>query len=245
MTCALDQSAPLLIILFGATGSGKSTMLDKYIKHVLKADPSDFTLCNVDSLVENSPEWLAIRKEGNVPTQDDYFRIRKAYADAINDERIRICINTKRNFVFETTGESYGSVSWLKALIAKCLSNGFVVHLMWPFVDVEDLLRRVAARARETGLTVPEERVRAGFEQGSHSFLDLLPLANRAMIIDNSTMVKDINAHTLFQLQPRKGSWMMPDSSCSPHMMDIMLFQEDKKKWSAWCRQDNPEQKTA
>lgn len=100
-------------------------------------------------------------------------------------KRLRELLEGGRSFAFETTGSGTNYVKYLKAARDK----GYHIHLMFLWLSSPDLaVERVRERVIQGGHHVPEGTIRRRYSAGLRNIIECyLPLANSALVLDNST----------------------------------------------------------
>lgn len=99
-------------------------------------------------------------------------------------KRFKELLDANKTFAFETTGSGTNYIKHLKEAQAK----DYEVHLMFLWLPSSDLaVERVANRVRQGGHNIPEDTIRRRYFAGIKNLIKhYLPLANRALILDNS-----------------------------------------------------------
>jgi predicted ABC-type ATPase len=160
------RAAPLVVVVAGANGSGKSTTAPHLLRDALKV--TEFV--NADPIAAGlsafRPESVAIA------------------AGRIMLSRMRQLATARENFAFETTLASRSLAPWLAEL--RC--RGYDVHLLFLWLPSAELAAsRVAERVRLGGHDIPTDTVRRRYRAGLRNFFRLyLPLANGWQLFDNS-----------------------------------------------------------
>ncbi len=170
------MSKPLCTILAGPNGSGKSSIYAKM------KPPGEFV--NAD-LIEAALEGDLSKGARQV----------KAGRAAIT--RVRELIETKTDFVFETTLSSHHSIK----VIEDAIDHGFEVGLLFVALDhPQRSVERVQFRVADGGHNIPSKdiirRYTASFSNLSHA----LRLVHSAAIIDNSDKIPEV----VFEIENRR-----------------------------------------
>lgn len=100
-------------------------------------------------------------------------------------QRFRDLLEAKKSFAFETTGAGTNYVKHLK----QAKLDGYEVYLFFLWLPTADLaVDRVAGRVAQGGHHIPEDTIRRRYDMGLKNLSKhYLPLANRALILDNSS----------------------------------------------------------
>lgn len=99
-------------------------------------------------------------------------------------KRLKELLDANKTFAFETTGAGTNYIKHLK----EAQSKNYEIHLMFLWLPSPDLaVERVANRVRQGGHNIPEDTIRRRYFAGIKNLIThYLPLANRALILDNS-----------------------------------------------------------
>ncbi|MBA3920791.1 MAG: zeta toxin family protein [Nostocaceae cyanobacterium] len=157
-------SRPILIIVAGANGSGKSTFTraSQEALQVPVIDPDR----EARQIRPDAPSSAAI--EGGKQA----IRLARTYIE--NDE----------SFAVETTlaGNTY------LRMMAEVKQKGWLTTLIYVGIEnVQISINRVAQRVSQGGHNVPEEDIRRRYTRSLANLLMALQLADRTIIFDNST----------------------------------------------------------
>ena len=159
-------NGPKVVLVAGPNGAGKTTVAPLLLRDMLRVD----AFVNADVIAQGfcafDPETQAVA------------------AGRVMLARLRELARGHRCFAFETTLASRTLVPWLRELVAE----GYALHLVYVWVASADLaVRRVAARVRSGGHSVPEEVVRRRYPRSLENFFSLYsPLATSRSFYDNS-----------------------------------------------------------
>lgn len=107
-------------------------------------------------------------------------------------ERLDLLRGKRQSFAFETTMASKTFVS----LLERCKDDGFVVHLIFVWLESANLAReRVARRVASGGHHIPDDVVERRYGRGILNFLTLYaPLADTWTVINNSAVTAELVA---------------------------------------------------
>ena len=137
--------APLVVVLAGPKGAGKSTSAAHLLRGALAVDE----FVNADTIAQG---LSAYRPESAAVT-----------AGRVMLDRLRFLARERRDFAFETTLSGRGHARWLQRLRAA----GYCAHLIFLALPAAELaVARVAERLRQGGHDVPEAVVRRRFVAG-------------------------------------------------------------------------------
>ncbi len=160
-------------MIAGPNGSGKTTNA-KALVDFLKLDE----FINADEIARGlaplNPESVAIA------------------ASRLMILRFRELLNAKKSFAFETTAAAR---NFLKYLI-QAKDQGYEFNLLFLWLpNPEQAIKRVAQRVLQNGHHVPEEYIRRRYYAGIKNLLKIyLPLADSALVLDNSSEAKKVIA---------------------------------------------------
>lgn len=160
---------PTLMLAYGPPGSGKSTMIDVFLRE-RGIEPQHTIFLAVDSLVTAFPEyqrdlaqlaprptWSTRRSESEVKTALPEWRAKRlaiynqfrvcagnyAFADALD----RALVN-RFDIVYETTGANISATPYQ---IDRARRLGYRTAILYPFVPLAVSIERVLAREQKTG----------------------------------------------------------------------------------------------
>jgi predicted ABC-type ATPase len=174
-----DKHRPVLIVIAGPNGSGKTSVTSKILHHEWLED-SEYI--NPDNVARDLfGDW------------NDKNAVLKA-ANYCNDWRER-CLNEKKSHIFETVMSAIDKVDYI--LRAKEL--GFFVRLF--FVSTETPIinaKRVAYRVMKGGHDVPISKIISRYDKSIGNCVALAPFVDRLYVYDNST--ENTDAKLLFRL---------------------------------------------
>jgi predicted ABC-type ATPase len=162
----VETSTPSVVVIAGPNGAGKTTISREVVALLLRI--GEFV--NADVIAQGlsgfNPERVAMQAG----------RLMLARLHELADQR--------QEFAFETTLASRTFAPW----IAELVRSGYNFVLVFVWVSSPQLsVRRVRARVRRGGHSVPDEVVVRRYARGVSNFINLyLPLATRWRVLDNS-----------------------------------------------------------
>jgi len=158
---------PLISVLAGVNGAGKSSLLSKYIHTEAKA----FVWFNPDEFARELADETGME-------------LARANGDAWNEglRRLRKAIDQGREHAFETT---LGGNTIREELIRAAASHD--LHMLYcGLPDVDTHLHRIALRVAHGGHPIPEEKVRERFVTSPRNLITLMPHLTSLNVYDNS-----------------------------------------------------------
>jgi len=162
---------PLLIVLAGSNGSGKTTFFDEYLQQL------GLPYVNADRLAD------ALRNAAPAAPNDDVDR--RAFEEA---ERLRgAFVEARVSFCTETvlSDEVGAKLQFLR----DARTAGFVVVLIFVGLDSPQLsVARVMQRVRAGGHDIPDEKLHARFPRTLQNLRAAITIVDDAFLFDNSSV---------------------------------------------------------
>lgn len=169
IAAALERQ-PVLIVLAGPNGSGKTTFFDEYLERL------GLPFVNADRVARTLRE---ARPEA--PT-DEIDRLAFTQAEALR----RAFVDAGLSFCTETVFSD--PVGAKLGLIEAARSRGFVVFLVFIGLESADLsVGRVMQRVQQGGHDVPDEKLFSRFPRTLANLRAAIPIADEAFVFDNSS----------------------------------------------------------
>jgi predicted ABC-type ATPase len=189
---------PLFIIKYGPPASGKNTVM-KLLHNYFPSLNHDSTVdADLDVIISEMPEF----KQDKSNRQEAYQRW-KPLGMEIMDDLIRQATLIPCNVTFETTGKS---IAWTVPLIKQMISIGYRIVLMYPLVQLTQLIARAKQREKATGqvaapvntTTVNGIQIPGITEMNERALRNLqylIPYLDELFLIDNNEEVARVILH--------------------------------------------------
>lgn len=177
------EHKPVLIVIAGPNGSGKTSVTSKILKHEWMEDA-----------VYVNPDIIAQDKFGdwNSPVA---IRQSIEYCESLREE----CLVNKQSLIFETVLSRIDKVDFVK----RAIGNGFFVRLFFVSTQSPTInASRIASRVMEGGHDVPITKIISRFQKSIANASVLTRLVDRAYFYDNS--IDNEDAKLLFRLSDGK-----------------------------------------
>lgn len=177
------EHKPVLIVIAGPNGSGKTSITSKILKHEWMEDA-----------VYVNPDIIAQDKLGdwNSPVA---IRQSIEYCESLREE----CLVNKQSLIFETVLSRIDKVDFVK----RAIGNGFFVRLFFVSTQSPTInASRIASRVMEGGHDVPITKIISRFQKSIANASVLTRLVDRAYFYDNS--IDNEDAKLLFRLSDGK-----------------------------------------
>lgn len=169
---------PVLIVIAGPNGSGKTSTTRLVIKHKW-----------AEQCVYINPDEIAQNKFGD---WNDVNAVRQAveYCETWREQLLQ----ERKDFIFETVLSSDGKVDFLK----RAMEAGYFIRMFFICTDNPTInAARIAKRVMEGGHDVPIQKIISRYEKAILNAIQVIKFADRAYFYDNS--IDDQNAQILFR----------------------------------------------
>lgn len=176
---AASEHRPVLIVIAGPNGSGKTSVTSKILHHEWLED-SEYI----------NPYNVARNVFGDWNNQDSVLKA----ANYCNEWRER-CLSERKSHIFETVMSAVDKVDY----ILRAKEAGFFIRLF--FVSTESPTinaKRVANRVLNGGHDVPIPKIISRYDKSIANCIALAPYVDRLYVYDNS--IEDAEARLLFRL---------------------------------------------
>lgn len=169
---------PVLIVVGGPNGSGKTTVTEKLLKHEWG-----------DGCVYINPDYIA-RDDFGDWNSPEAVRAAANKAAEIREQ----CLKDRRSMAFETVMSAEDKVDFVR----RAKAAGFFVRLFFVCTNDPSInAQRVALRVMEGGHDVPIPKIISRYYKSIGNCAELVPLVNRAYFYDNSKA--DADAKLMFR----------------------------------------------
>ena len=162
-----SSSTPYAIIKYGPTGSGKGSATVQQEIQQLGVPINDYAVFEIDSLVESVKKYrnrtLNIKSKYSTASNkrgmyknliNAYMNTRKNLSRKL-DKVLDEAVQTKKNFIFETTGQTFrgkNPIEWLMERIETVGGGAYKIVVLYPLVTPDVLKQRVQKRAEAQSL---------------------------------------------------------------------------------------------
>ena len=174
-----DKHKPVLIVIAGPNGSGKTTITSKILKHEWMEDA-----------VYVNPDQVAQERFGD-------WNSKEAVMQAVEycEKQRENCLLDRKSLIFETVLSSEDKVDFIR----RAREAGFFIRIFFVATSHTSInAARIAQRVMEGGHDVPITKVISRYYKSILNCKRCATLADRTYIYDNS--VDDADARLLFRM---------------------------------------------
>ncbi len=173
-----NNHLPLLIIIAGPNGSGKTTITSQILKHEWMED-----------CIYINPDNIAQEKFGDWNSQEAVIKAAK-YAENMREQYL----SEKKSMIFETVFSAQDKVDFL----IRAKKAGYFIRLFFVSTDSPTInAARIANRVMKGGHDVPITKIISRYSKSILNCAKILTVADRVYIYDNS--IENENARILFR----------------------------------------------
>ncbi len=170
---------PVLIVIAGPNGSGKTTITSEILKHKWRNDA-----------VYVNPDQIAQDRFGDWNSTDSILKAVQ-YCEQLREH----CIENKKNLIFETVMSSDAKIDFIK----KAKDAGYFIRLFFVSTNSPTInAARIARRVMEGGHDVPIQKVISRYYRSLTNCLVVSSFTDRTYVYDNS--IDNVAAKLLFRL---------------------------------------------
>ena len=175
----MENHKPVLIVIAGPNGSGKTTITSKILRHEWLEDA-----------VYVNPDQVAQDKFGDWNSPEAVMQAAQ-YCEALREE----CLHKQQSLIFETVLSSEGKVDFIR----RAKEAGYFIRLFFVSTNHPSInAARIAQRVMEGGHDVPITKVISRYQKSVVNCKRCSALADRMYIYDNS--IDDGDARLLFRM---------------------------------------------
>lgn len=174
-----ENHKPVLIVIAGPNGSGKTTITSKILRHEWMEDA-----------VYVNPDQVAQDKFGD-------WNSKEAVMQAVQycEEQREDCLLGRKSLIFETVLSSEGKVDFIR----RAKEAGFFIRIFFVATSHPSInASRIAQRVMEGGHDVPITKVISRYYKSILNCKRCAALADRVYVYDNS--IDDADARLLFRM---------------------------------------------
>lgn len=176
---AVENHKPVLIVIAGPNGSGKTTITSKILRHEWMEDA-----------VYVNPDQVAQDKFGDWNSPEAVLQ-----AAQYCEEQREKCIRDKQSLIFETVLSSEGKVDFIR----RAKEVGYFIRLFFVSTNHPSInSSRIAKRVMKGGHDVPIPKIISRYYKSILNCKRCVALADRVYIYDNS--IDDADARLLFRM---------------------------------------------
>ena len=173
-----ENHKPVLIVIAGPNGSGKTTITSKILHHEW-----------LENAIYINPDIIAQEKFGDWNSKEAVMKSVR-YCEDLREE----CLVKKRSLIFETVLSIPQKVDYIK----RAKEAGFFVRLFFVSTSSPAInAARIAKRVMEGGHDVPIPKIISRYQRSISNCAAASKLVDRTYVYDNS--IEDADAKLLFR----------------------------------------------
>lgn len=173
------EHRPVLIVIAGPNGSGKTTITSRILKHEW-----------LEGAVYINPDNVAQERFGDWNSPEAVMQA----AQYCEEEREK-CLRNKQSLIFETVLSSEGKVDFIR----RAHESGYFIRLFFVSTNHPSInASRIAKRVMKGGHDVPIPKIISRYQKSIVNCKRCTALADRVYIYDNS--IDDAEARLLFRM---------------------------------------------
>ena len=174
---------PVLIVIAGPNGSGKTTITTKILRHEWMEDA-----------IYVNPDQVAQDQFGDWNSPEAVLKAAQ-YCEALRED----CLVKRKSVIFETVLSSEGKVDYIRrATLAGYFIRIFFVSTNHPAINS----MRIAKRVMQGGHDVPIPKIISRYQKSIINCKRVASLVDRVYVYDNS--IDDKDAQLLFRMSDGK-----------------------------------------
>ncbi|WP_294558752.1 zeta toxin family protein [uncultured Bacteroides sp.] len=174
---------PVLIVIAGPNGSGKTSVTSKILHHEWMEDA-----------VYINPDIIAQEKFGNWNSKEAVMQAVK-YCEELREQ----CLVERKSLIFETVLSVEDKIDY----ILRAKEVGFFIRFFFVCTEHPTInAARIARRVMEGGHDVPITKIISRYDKSIANSSIVSEFVDRAYIYDNS--IEDVDAQLLFRLKDGK-----------------------------------------
>jgi len=175
----MNSHKPLLIVIAGPNGSGKTTITSRILKHEWLED-CDYI----------NPDDIAQHKFGDWNSSDAVMKAAK-YVTEFREQHL----SERKSLIFETVLSSEDKVEYIK----RAKEAGYFIRVFFVSTETPSInASRVASRVMKGGHDVPISKIISRYTKSITNCARISGLVDRLYIYDNS--IENVDAQLLFRL---------------------------------------------
>jgi predicted ABC-type ATPase len=178
-----QEHRPVLIVIAGPNGSGKTTITSKILRHEWMEDA-----------VYVNPDQVAQERFGNWNSPEAVLKAAQ-YCESQREE----CLLNRQSLIFETVLSSEGKVDFIR----RAKDAGFFIRIFFVSTNHPAInSSRIAKRVMQGGHDVPIPKIISRYKKSIVNCKRVAAIADRVYIYDNS--IDDVDARILFRMSDGK-----------------------------------------